>query len=80
MTKNLLLTKEQMKTKYPDQWLLVTEYELAPATSLRKGRVLVHSKRREDIHRALKSHAGNLCIHFTGTLPQDTGVLFLCPM
>jgi len=80
MTKKLLLTKEQMKTKYPNQWLLVTDYELDTATSLRKGRVIVHSKGREDIHRALRGHAGNLCIHFTGSLPRDTGVLFVCPV
>ncbi len=80
MTKKPLLTKEQMKAKYPDQWLLVTDYELDPATSLRKGRVIAHSKGREDIHRALKGHVGNLCIHFTGSLPRDTGVLFVCPV
>jgi hypothetical protein len=79
MTKKPLLTKEQMKARYPDQWLLITDYELDAATSLRRGRVVAHSKGREDIHRALKEHAGNLCLHFTGGLPRDTGVLFPCP-
>lgn len=78
MTKTPLLTKDQIKTKYPDQWLLITDYELDRATSLCKGRVIAHSKRREEIHRALKDHAGNLCIHFTGSLPRDTGILFVC--
>jgi hypothetical protein len=79
MAKNPFLTKEQMKVHYPNEWLLVMDYELDTSTSLRKGRVVGHSKDREEIHRALKKHLGNLCIHFTGSLPQDTGVLFSCP-
>ncbi len=79
MARRVVLTKEQMKAKYPNQWLLVTDYEVDASTSLRKGRVVAHSKDREEIHRALKKHLGNLCIHFTGSLPRDTGVLFSCP-
>jgi hypothetical protein len=79
MSKRSLITKEQMKAKYPNQWLLITDYELDASTSLRKGRVVARGKGREEIHRALKEHSGNLCIHFTGSLPRDTGVLFLCP-
>lgn len=78
MTKTPLLTTEQMKTRYPSQWLLVTEYELDASTSLRKGRVVAHSKDRDEIHRALKKHRGNLGIHFTGRVPQDTVVVFPC--
>ena len=76
MAKKPLLTKEKIKSKYPNQWLLLTDCELDASTSLRKGRVIAHSKDRDEIHRALKKHAGNLCVHFTGTLPPDTGVIF----
>jgi|SRR5215813_10755075 len=78
MMKTALLTIKQMRSQYPDQWLLVTEYELDASTSLRKGRVVAHSKNRDEIHRALKQHTGNLCIHFTGRVPQDTVVVFPC--
>jgi hypothetical protein len=76
MAKNPLLSREKIRTKYPNQWLLLEDCELDASTSLRKGRVLAHSKDRDEIHRALKKHKGNLCIHFTGTLPPDTGVIF----
>lgn len=79
MAKKPMLTKEQMKARYPNQWLLVIDYELDAATSLHKGRVVAHSKDRQEIHQALKQYSGYLCIHFTGDLPQDTGVLFACP-
>jgi hypothetical protein len=76
MGKNPSLTKEKIKAKYPNQWLLLEDCELDASTTLRKGRVIAHSKNRDEIHRALKEHTGNLCIHFTGTLPPDTGVIF----
>lgn len=76
MAKKPLLTKEKIKSKYPNEWLLLEDYELDASTSLRKGRVLAHSKDRDEIHRALKNHKGNLCVHFTGAVPRDTGVIF----
>jgi hypothetical protein len=76
MAKNPLLSKANLKTKYPNQWLLLKDFELDASTSVCKGRVLAHSKDREEIHRALRKHSGDLCIHFTGSLPPDTGVIF----
>ncbi len=76
MTKKPLLTREKIKAKYPNQWLLLEDFELDASTSLRRGRVIAHSKDRNEIHRALKKHAGNLCVHFTGTVPPDTAVIF----
>ena len=76
MAKRTLLSRQKIKAKYPNQWLLIEDYELDASTSLRKGRVVAHSKDREEIHRTLKKHTGNLCIHFTGSLPPDTGVIF----
>jgi hypothetical protein len=67
MAKRPLLSKEKLKAQYPDQWLLLDDCEIDTSTSLRKGRVIAHSKDRDEIHRALKKHKGNLCIHFTGT-------------
>jgi hypothetical protein len=79
MSQKPSLTQKQMKARYPNQWLLIADYELDATTSLRKGRVVAHSEGREEIHHALKEHSGNLCIHFTGDLPRDTGVLFPMP-
>ncbi len=76
MAKKSLLTTEQMKARFPAQWLLITDYKLDALTSLRKGRVVAHSKDREEIHRALKKHSGDLCIHFTGSRLRGTEVIF----
>jgi hypothetical protein len=79
MAKKPLLTRENIKTRYSNEWLLLEDYELDASTSLCKGRVLAHSKDRDEIHRALKIHKGNFCVHFTGTVARDTGVTFRCP-
>ena len=76
MRKKNLITREEMKRRYPDQWLLVSDYEVDASTTLRAGRVLLSSKNRDEIHRALKNSKGSFCIHFTGQLPHDTGILF----
>ena len=76
MSKKSLLTTEQMKARFPAQWLLITDYKLDALASLRKGRVVAHSKDREEIHRALKKHPGDLCIHFTGSRLRGTEVIF----
>jgi hypothetical protein len=47
------------------------------STSLHKGCVIAHSKDRNEIHRALKKHTGNLCIHFTGTVSPVCGYLLM---
>ena len=78
MAKNPLLSKEKIKTKYPNQWLLLEDCELdASDFSLRKGRVLAHSKDRDEIHRALKKRHGKSLhsFHRQVCLP-DTGVIF----
>ncbi len=51
MGKNPLLSREKLKTKYPNQWVLLEDCKLDASTSLRKGRVLAHSKDRDEIHR-----------------------------
>ena len=78
MSTKSLLTREQMKVRFPAEWLLIADYKLDALTSMRKGRVVAHSKDREAIHRALKKHSGDLCIHFTDSSPQDTVVIFPC--
>ena len=58
MAKKPLLTREKIKVKYPNQWLLLEDFELDESTSLRRGRVIAHSKDRNEIHHALKKHVG----------------------
>ena len=67
---------DRIKRRYPDEWLLIVDYETDVSTRTIKGRLVDHSKSREEIHRALPRYKGKKCIHFSGKLPQDVGVVF----
>ena len=71
-----LLMIEEMKQKYPDEWLLVIDCELSGNTELKAGRVVEHSRCRDDIHKALKHYTGRVAIYYTGEIPDDLTVIF----
>ena len=45
MPKKPLLSKEKIRAKYPNQWLLLEDFELDASTMLRKARVLRSQQR-----------------------------------
>lgn len=49
---------ERIKERYPNEWLLIIDYETDVSTRTIKGRLVAHSKSREEIHRALAKHRG----------------------
>ncbi|MCJ7577964.1 MAG: hypothetical protein MUO91_05895 [candidate division Zixibacteria bacterium] len=67
---------ERIKERYPNEWLLIIDYETDVSTRTIKGRLVAHSKSREEIHRALTKHRGKRCIEYSGTIPKDVGVMF----
>ena len=60
------LTLEEMEQKYPDEWLFIVDCEHSENTELLSGRVLVHSKSRDDIYDASGRYKGGAAIHYTG--------------
>jgi hypothetical protein len=64
---------ERIKERYPNEWLLIVDYETDASTRIIRGRLVNHSKSREEIHRALSQYKGKKCIHYLGKLPQDVG-------
>jgi len=70
-----LLTVEEMKERYPDEWLLLVDCEETENTELKAGRVVAHSRCRDDIHRAQMGRSGHLAIHFAGEIPRDLAVI-----
>ncbi len=45
------MTWDEMKNKFPDQWLLIIEYELDPSGHLISGVVNRHSKDKDHVYR-----------------------------
>ena len=73
---NERLTIGEIKLKYPSEWLFLGDPEVSESQGVLAGRVLAHSKMRDEVYR----EAGRLKCDFgaflyTGRLPADMDVL-----
>ncbi len=69
---------EDIKSKYTDGWVLLFDCEFSDSGELRKGKVVLHSLRRDEIYRNLsnyKGYKGNFAIKHMGEIPKDLSVL-----
>ena len=73
---NAMLTFQEIKKRYPGEWLLVGEPELDSSLKLIAGEVLAHSPSRDDIYRQLvKARGKSVSIEHTGPVPPDLAVV-----
>ena len=69
----------KIKRRYPKEWLLLTNVVADKLTRPIKGRLVAHSKNRDDIYDHLTHiRAGSVCIEYTGKIPKDLVVVFWC--
>ena len=69
----------KIKRRYPKEWLLLTNVVADELTRPIKGKLVAHSKNRDDIHdRLARVRAGSVCIEYTGKTPKDLVVVFWC--
>ena len=69
------LTIEEMEEQYPDEWLLLVDYELSENTELLSGRLVAHSKSRKEIRDISKNYIGRVAVHSTRKTPEGVGYL-----
>ena len=69
------LTLDEMRQKYPDQWLFIVDCEHSESTELLSGIVAVHSPSRDVINNASAEYKGSAAIRYTGKPPE--GRLYL---
>ena len=68
-----------IKRRYPKEWLLLTNVVADKLTRPIKGRLVAHSKNRDDIYdRLTRIRAGSVCVEYTGKIPKDLVVVFWC--
>ena len=68
-----------LKRRYPKEWLLLTNVVADELTRPIKGRLVAHSKNRDDIYdRLARVRAGSVSIEYTGKIPKDLVVVFWC--
>ncbi len=71
------LTIEEIKERYPNEWILI-EYEAIDSEfNVIRGHVITHSAVKEDVYKALIETKGkNISIEYTGHIPEDLSVMF----
>ncbi|HCU25340.1 MAG TPA: hypothetical protein DF383_09995 [Deltaproteobacteria bacterium] len=63
--KNQKLSWEEMKRNYPEEWLLIVDYELNERGDITTGVVLRHSASKDDVYLPLASPQ-NTAFRYTG--------------
>lgn len=68
-----------LKRRYPKEWLLLTHVTADELTRPIKGKLVAHSKNRDEIYdRLASSQAKSTCVTYTGKIPKDLVVVFCC--
>ena len=67
---------EQIKKKFPNEWLLLTSCITNKMSKPINGILVEHSKNRDDIYKKLQSYSGKLFIEYSGKIPKDLAVMF----
>ncbi len=71
-----ILTLREIEARFISEWVLVADPELTESLGVVKGRVLWHSKNRDEVYRkARELHPRRSAILYTGTLPDEAAVV-----
>jgi len=71
-----ILSLEEIKRRYPNQWVLIAYVEPDDELEVVSGEVIAHAPSRDEIYRKLlKVEAKRIAIEFTGEPPEDLGYI-----
>lgn len=71
-----IMTVEEMKTQFESEWVLVENPQTNDALEVLKGKILHHSKDRDEVYRkAVTLRPKRSAIVYTGEIPEDTAVV-----
>lgn len=65
-------TIDEMREAYKDEWVLIVDGDYDEAGWVLRGRVVAHSPRRDDVHKAMLEHpAKDVAIRCFRKIPAD---------
>ncbi|MBI4607040.1 MAG: hypothetical protein HY721_34180 [Planctomycetes bacterium] len=71
-----VLTIAEMHSKFDEEWILVGDPQTNEAHEVQQGRVLFHSKDRDEVYRqAVVLRPARFAVLFTGRMPADTAIV-----
>ena len=73
---SVVLTYKEIKQRYPDEWLLIADAVMDDEMNIVRGKVVAHSKDRDEVYRALLTVPGQrISIEYTGEAPANWAVI-----
>ena len=71
-----VLTITEIEAQFVAEWVLVEDPQTNDAPEVQGGKVLYHSKDRDEVYReAVRLRPKRFAMLYTGTLPKDTAVV-----
>ncbi len=71
-----ILTLAEIHERFPSEWILIADPELDDQLRVVRGRVVCHSKDRDEVYRkAVELRLPNSAFEFTGGIPEGTAVI-----
>jgi len=68
---------EEIRSRYPQEWVLIADTESDEQFNVIQGEVLAHSPNRDEIDQALIEfkNVKSIAIEYTGPIPSDYAIL-----
>ena len=71
-----VLTITEIEAHFASEWVLVEDPQTNDALEVQSGKVLAHSKDRDEVYReAVRLRPQRFAMLYTGTLPKDTAIV-----
>jgi hypothetical protein len=71
-----VLTVGEIESRFDSEWVLVGDPETDETLQVQSGRVIYHSKDRDEVYRkAIDLKPKRFAMLYTGTLPKDTAIV-----
>jgi hypothetical protein len=71
-----ILSIAQIERKFKSEWILVENAQTNDALEVQSGRVLWHSRDRDEVYRkAVELRPGRFAMLYTGSMPKDTAIV-----
>jgi hypothetical protein len=71
-----ILTLAEIEARFADEWVLVGDPQTDDNLEVQSGRVLCHSKDRDEVYRQILTQGpARFAVLFTGTMPENTAIV-----
>ena len=71
-----VLSIDEVDSQFDAEWVLIGDPETDESLELQAGRVLFHSKDRDEVYRkAVQLRPKRFAMHYTGKMPENTAIV-----